>query len=239
MAKILNAHTGDKAVCGAKTRKPNRYGEYKCLNPPMRNGTGRCRMHGGLSRRGAEHPNFKHGKYVRRDTSIEALGKRVYEVTLDLDYLSAYEEIALSRARLQELVDRLYDAEDGNLVPVYQLAREASQLLRSVKAGGDGPHAKARYERGLLLLDEALERSQCERAIWSEIRSVLADLRKSIRDEVKRKQLHQDYISTGDLMVLLTQVQQAVLDLQLTPEQAKQFKHNMEQLLQFQPQPTG
>jgi hypothetical protein len=42
--------------CGAKTRS----GE-PCRNVAMRNGSGKCRMHGGKSKRGPKHPNYKKG----------------------------------------------------------------------------------------------------------------------------------------------------------------------------------
>ena len=44
--------------CNAKTR-----GGGLCQNLPM--GNGRCRMHGGASLRGPEHPRYKDGKYSK------------------------------------------------------------------------------------------------------------------------------------------------------------------------------
>lgn len=45
--------------CGAKTRNGGR-----CQNAPRQLG-GRCRMHGGNSLRGPEHPRYKTGKYSK------------------------------------------------------------------------------------------------------------------------------------------------------------------------------
>ena len=42
-------------TCGAKTRSGN-----PCQKPPLQ-GKARCRLHGGLSLVGKDHPNFKHG----------------------------------------------------------------------------------------------------------------------------------------------------------------------------------
>jgi hypothetical protein len=45
--------------CEARTRQGGR-----CQNPPMQLG-GRCRMHGGASLRGEQHPRYKHGRYSK------------------------------------------------------------------------------------------------------------------------------------------------------------------------------
>lgn len=50
-------HFADR--CGAKTRNGG-----KCQNMPRQIG-GRCRMHGGNSLRGPEHPRYKDGKYSK------------------------------------------------------------------------------------------------------------------------------------------------------------------------------
>jgi hypothetical protein len=50
-------HYADR--CGAKTRSGGR-----CQNAPMQLG-GRCRMHGGASLRGLDHPRYKHGQYTK------------------------------------------------------------------------------------------------------------------------------------------------------------------------------
>ena len=42
-------------TCSAKTRTG-----HPCQKPPLQGKT-RCRLHGGLSPKGAEHWNFKHG----------------------------------------------------------------------------------------------------------------------------------------------------------------------------------
>ena len=55
-----------KVTCGAKTRSGN-----PCQKPPLQGKT-RCRLHGGMSLSGKDHPNFKHGhctKESRRQTA--------------------------------------------------------------------------------------------------------------------------------------------------------------------------
>ena len=49
-------------LCGAKTRSGLPCQKYGMLN-------GKCRLHGGLSLSGQQHPNYKHGR--RSKTYIE------------------------------------------------------------------------------------------------------------------------------------------------------------------------
>lgn len=52
--------------CGAKTRSG-----FACQKPPLK-GKKRCRLHGGMSLSGKDHPNYKHGhctKANRRQTA--------------------------------------------------------------------------------------------------------------------------------------------------------------------------
>ena len=47
--------------CGAITR----HGSGRCMNYPLRNGSGRCKLHGGASLRGPASGRWKHGRYSR------------------------------------------------------------------------------------------------------------------------------------------------------------------------------
>ena len=55
-------------TCGAKTRSSG-----TCQKPPL-NGKLRCRLHGGLSLSGKDHPNYKHGN---RSQEYNIKAKRV------------------------------------------------------------------------------------------------------------------------------------------------------------------
>jgi len=58
-------------ICGAKLRNKNAYCQkYGMLN-------GRCRLHGGLSPKGADHWNYKHGWCTKesRQRSVEATAR--------------------------------------------------------------------------------------------------------------------------------------------------------------------
>ncbi len=48
-------------TCGAKTRSG-----APCKKPPL-TGKTRCRLHGGMSLSGKDHPNFKHGHFTKEN----------------------------------------------------------------------------------------------------------------------------------------------------------------------------
>jgi len=85
--------------CGAKTRsgKP-------CASKAMENG--RCRMHGGKSLKGAEHPNFKTGaRSIYRDFLPDSIKSKV-EAFENADPLDLTHELAITRGLLAEFLSR-------------------------------------------------------------------------------------------------------------------------------------
>lgn len=67
---------------------------------------GRCRMHGGKSLKGAEHPNFKSGNYsIYREHISDKLKEKVAAFQ-DADPLDLTHELALTRALLAEFLSR-------------------------------------------------------------------------------------------------------------------------------------
>ena len=57
--------------CGAKRRDGG-----SCRKAALANGSGRCRLHGGASLRGKDHPGFKHGE--RSKEAIEERAERAW-----------------------------------------------------------------------------------------------------------------------------------------------------------------
>lgn len=87
----------ERNVCGAKTRSGGR-----CQKSGLENG--RCRLHGGKSLKGVDHPNFKtgrHSKYLP-----DSLSAMVEEMRLDEDLLDGSEEIRIMDARINQLIIR-------------------------------------------------------------------------------------------------------------------------------------
>lgn len=120
---ISTVRTGP--ICGAKTRAGG-----KCQRRP--NSTGRCRLHGGASLRGAESPTFKHG---RRSKYIMA-GKRVqkaYEAALDdPDLASLRHELAALDAMVTDMADGLEGTDRQALA---KLRANQAAIRESIQAG--------------------------------------------------------------------------------------------------------
>lgn len=85
--------------CGAKTRNGG-----KCRKPAMENG--RCRLHGGLSLSGADHPNFKHGAYSIYYEAMPDNIKAKTEAFEQSDPFDLTTELALSKALLANFLER-------------------------------------------------------------------------------------------------------------------------------------
>jgi hypothetical protein len=101
-------------------------------------GEGPCRYHGGLTARGAKHPNFKHGKYSKHWASVgEALESAISDLASDPDYLQLRRHIAtLDYLFLQELTALEADMGGGGWDKVRALGVDISVALRSGNVGG-------------------------------------------------------------------------------------------------------
>lgn len=136
------------AICGAKTRSG-----APCKNPPV-TGRERCRMHGGSQPRGLARHNTTHGRYSKHLPT--RLGERYEAALKDPDLLALRDEIAITDARIQELLEpedasavdwpavqesieqrrKLVETERKRLVDLQQMmtAEQAMTLLAAVEA---------------------------------------------------------------------------------------------------------
>lgn len=107
------------SICGAKRRN----GE-PCRKPPLRNGTGRCRLHGGLSPQGIASKAWKHGRYS--GALPAGVAEKVERLAADSELLSLRAEIALTVARVEEA---LAEAIDPTALNKLLRATEEAELL--------------------------------------------------------------------------------------------------------------
>lgn len=101
-------HAND--LCGAKRRdgKP-------CTQYPVKAGNGRCRMHGGTSKRGIESGTYKHGGYSQY-VPIPFL--EVYEEMRGDDSLAnVRDELALARMFIAGHLEHLGTVDNGETLP--------------------------------------------------------------------------------------------------------------------------
>src|SRR5271170_5409454 len=84
--------------CGAKNRqgKPCRARKIE--------GAKRCKNHGGLTPKGIDSPNFKHGRYSQNHPA--SIRERLAPVLSDPEFLSAADEIHMLTVRIGETIER-------------------------------------------------------------------------------------------------------------------------------------
>jgi hypothetical protein len=150
---------GDPALkpwmCGARRRDGR-----PCRKPGLRP-SGRCRLHGGATPRGARSPHFKHGRYSRCVPA--ALAGRLAAARADPGLVSIRDGVALLRLRLDDLLGRLRGGSGGG---PWAAARAAfRRLARALAAGrpAAGP---------LAALGALLEAGAGDDAVWKEILDV-------------------------------------------------------------------
>ncbi len=105
----------------------------KCTQYPLKNGNGRCRMHNGKAKRGAEHHSYKHGKYSKY---LPYPFAGVYEETQsDEQLLSVRDEIRLSDAMIMSLLPAL---ETGENVDAWKALGDIMPGLKRAYYAEDG-----------------------------------------------------------------------------------------------------
>lgn len=92
-------------------------------------GEGRCKLHGGASLKGADHPNFKHGRYGK--VIPQKIRERL-DISADGDPLDILPELELQRALLAEYVSR-FDGVNPSAVDISFLMEWLSDIGRMVE----------------------------------------------------------------------------------------------------------
>lgn len=183
--------------CGAKTRNGG-----KCGNPGSGRG-GRCRLHGGKSLAGPAHPNFKHGRASTVVRSLPDRLRRAFDASYeDGDILSMRTEIALSDARLAELVEKIDTRETGE---AWASAQEGLRDLRYLLAqrpdvDWDAVDQRMKHLRGIM--SGALE----DEKNWSALRRQVEHRRKLTDTERKLVEAKQAYVEADHLDMIVARL---------------------------------
>lgn len=137
---------------------------------------GRCRMHGGTSRVGNMHPNFKTGRYSS-ELPVR-LAARYEESLNDSEMLSLKSEIALVDARLQEL---LSNVDEGGATPIFKEIADCWKVYNAAVRSKD----TGRIYEAQTNLDAAVKAGKSESSTWAEIDRLLETRRRLAISEAK------------------------------------------------------
>lgn len=172
--------------CGAKKRD-----KTPCRAQAMPNG--RCRIHGGKSLKGIASPAYKTGRYSRYLPG--RLAERYGEAKTDPDLLALHEDVALTDARLSDVLGRVDTGESGDL---WRKARGAFEAFREAQGKREVDKARA----ALTDLDGYLARGVSDYATWDEVGRLLEQRRRLVESERKRL-IEMQQMITAEKAVLL------------------------------------
>jgi hypothetical protein len=142
-----------RPLCGAKSRAGG-----TCRKPPAPGRT-RCRLHGGASPRGSDHPRFVHGRYSRL---LPQNMRAQFERLLAAPERSVRDAIDLVRSRRNELLATLEGSDAA------RLWKELLARWAAYEAAEAGPDRGARQAAGQALA-EVIRRGAKEDRLWEQI----------------------------------------------------------------------
>lgn len=151
-----------------------KHSKERCKQPACQGST-KCRYHGGKSLRGAAHPNFKDGSYVKKSMPTQLAAK--YEASLnDPDLMNIRWIAALRSAFIQERLEAL--SLGGDLANILENLNANYQDMRTAYYAANSSGMHAALERYRLIIDDG----QRYNAMRNEIEAALNDQRKDITD---------------------------------------------------------
>jgi hypothetical protein len=178
--------------CTAKAKSTQK----RCTRWAMK-GTNVCYVHGGPTPKGIAAPNFKHGRYSK--SIPDRLSERYQESIKDPEILALREEVALTDARLTDLLSRVDTGESGAL---WKTAQSVFFDFRNANASGD----QDKMKDALTGLNRILSLGVDDYKAWDEVGKTLEQRRKLVESERKRLVDMEQMISVERTMVLLSAV---------------------------------
>lgn len=157
-------------------------------------GKTKCKFHGGASLSGIAHPNFKHGKYSRYLPA--RLSERYQNARTDKDLLSLRDDIAVTEARISELLEKIDTGESGE---VWKKLGVAGNAFQEAYATGNTDKLLAAVENIRVLVKDG----QAETSLWLELQTLQEHRRKLTETENKMLIAKQQMISVEQLMIYI------------------------------------
>ena len=178
--------------CKAQSKRHGR----RCRNAPMR-GLEVCRMHGGKTPRGPASVHFKSGKYSKFLPS--RLFAECAAAAQDPELLSRRRDIALTEARITDILQRVDTGESGALWRAAQAAM-AKFALEQARGHVEG------MQLALATVQRLISSGADDYAAWQEIGALLEQRRRLCESEQRRLTLAHEVLTAEQATVLLGRV---------------------------------
>jgi hypothetical protein len=178
----------------------SRRNQQQCRNAALR-GVAVCRMHGGKTPRGAGSVHFKDGRYSA--CLPVRLAAHYDEATHDPELLELRRDIALTDARMIDLLQRVDTGESGQL---WRQAQAAMARFRRERAKGNIEAMQWALARIEQLITEGVE----DYAAWQEVMDLIEQRRKLVESEQRRLTMAHASLTSEQAMTLLAQVVAAI-----------------------------
>jgi len=153
-----------------------------------------CYHHGGKTPRGIASASFKHG---RTSKYLPArLHEKFDEAYHDPNWRSLRQEIAVTRTRIKELMEKI---DQGDASTLWQQLAAARAELAEAQATKDIPRQAAAVSEMLGLID----RGAADAAVWRELDAKHDTLRRLVETEMKSMVAAQQVITVQQAMTMV------------------------------------
>ena len=220
-----------QCACCAKNRQ-----KKLCGKPPFPNG--RCELHGGKSLPpGPSHPSYKNGRLSKHLPS--AIAARFNAAREDPELLSIRDDVALVDTRRSILAERLSTGESGasweTLKELWndfergnRMSAEATQL--------DSPElrekARALITSSINAIGKLITNGASEEVQWKELQKSTHELAALKQSETSRLQKLHQMMTAEEALLLIHQVQQAVVQVVTNVDQQREVGRILHALIE-------
>lgn len=179
-----------RPICGATNRK----GEA-CKNAPMENG--RCKYHGGMVPRGAQHANFVHGRYSKY--LPESMAVIVDDMMTSPDHLNQREQMAILDSMIVQALEEMGAGGGGQAWE--ELKKKRDDYFRAQKRRKPEDMAYAVDQ-----IMELISGGWVKLLSMREARDTIDARRRLTESERKRRVEEDEMIPVDKVIVLLSQI---------------------------------
>jgi hypothetical protein len=182
--------------CTAKSKRS----QQQCRHYALRGYTV-CHLHGGKTPRGFHLPQTRTGKYSK--VLPLRLSARYHEALTNQDLLSLREDIAVTEARLTDLLSRVDSGESGQ---VWQALQHAADAFEAALQAGD----TLAIDRHWATMQELVRQGSADYAAWAEIYKVRETRCKLTQKETRTLLTQQQMVTVQELSHMFGAITSAI-----------------------------